>query len=296
MGRPMVVRRTQSFERTASPLAQLHPRWPTHLAAESRDDLLRMHGMWPQSIRSVWELPQLWGSYLGDARYKREAINLLGTHIRSGSLGNVGHLLTTGPCFTCSEVRPRLASGIETPVRSAREERERKILMPVLVSTDEERSLIRTTRAGRGLLDSLFAELYCSELASNSELVHKISITLTAVLSTSAAVSLFQAVVPKASPYLAAGSAALSVLGSTFAWRSQALSFAKASKSYGDLSTQWYDLWEAVRLQKGNDEKRAGELERESKKIADSISPHSLRMRLARKCQARIRKQVGLTT
>ena len=70
----------------------------------------------------------------------------------------------------------------------------------VVVDTDEDRALLRSSRTGLGLLNAMFAEIYCAELANRSDWFHKVSITTTAVLSTAAAASLLQVTAPRAAP------------------------------------------------------------------------------------------------
>ena len=168
--------------------------------------------------------------------------------------------------------------------------------MLIVVTSDQERTLLRTHPVGRGVLNALFAELYCSELAYRSELIHKISISFVALLSTGAVISLSQLLLANVTPYLAVASSVVSILGMVFAWRSQALSFATASRAYADHSVEWSELWEALKTQHPIDDKRIRELQLEGNKIGDIISPHRMNNRLARRCQRRIRRQTGLTT
>ena len=151
--------------------------------------------------------------------------------------------------------------------------------MAVVVTTDEDRTLLRSSRTGLGLLNAMFSEIYCSELANRSEWLNKVSITTTAVLSTAAAVSLIQVTAPGAAPYFAVASAIVSSVGSVFAWRSRTLVLVKASRAYGDLVA---------------DPARLGILERRSNEIGESVAPIRMKTRLGRKLQSRVRSRVGL--
>lgn len=166
--------------------------------------------------------------------------------------------------------------------------------MAVVVTTDEDRALLRTTRTGLGLLNAMFCEIYCAELANRSEWLHKVSITATAVLSTAAAVSLIQAIAPGATPYFAVASAVVSSIGSVFAWRNRTIALVKASRAYGDLVVDWTEAWESFRTTKTADSARLGILERRSNEIGESIAPIRVKDWLGRKLQRRIRKKVGL--
>jgi len=167
--------------------------------------------------------------------------------------------------------------------------------MAIVVNTDEDRTLLRSSRTGLGLLNAMFAEIYCAELANRSELLHKVSITTTAVLSTAAAASLLQVTAPGAAPYFAVASAIVSTVGSVFAWRNRTLVLIKASRAYGDLVVEWTEAWESFRMTKTADSPRLGMLERRSNEIAESAAPIRMKTRLGRKLQRRIRIKVGLT-
>lgn len=167
--------------------------------------------------------------------------------------------------------------------------------MAIVVSTDEDRNLLRTSRTGTGLLNAMFAEIYCAELANRSEWLYKVSITTTAVLSTAAVASLIQSRAPSAAPYFAGASAIVSWVGSVFAWRSRTLVLIKASRAYGDLVVEWTDAWESFRTTKTADSECLRTLERRSNEIAESVAPVRMKTRLGRKLQRRIRAKVGLT-
>jgi hypothetical protein len=167
--------------------------------------------------------------------------------------------------------------------------------MAIVVNTDEDRALLRSSRTGLGLLNAMFAEIYCAELANRSELLNIVSITTTAVLSTAAAAALLQVTAPTTAPYFAVASAVVSTVGSVFAWRSRTLVLIKASRSYGDLVVEWTDAWESFRTTKTADSTRLGILERRSNEIAESVAPVRMKIRLGRKLQRRVRTKVGLT-
>lgn len=167
--------------------------------------------------------------------------------------------------------------------------------MSLVVELPQEKVLLRSSRVGIGLLNAMFGEMYCCEIADRLETVNKLSTALTALLSTGVVATHFQLFLPHIVPHLAVLSAMVSVLSSVFAWRNQALSFAKASKAYGDHTVAWCDLWELMRMGHQIDSNQVNALERECNKIADIVAPHSMNTRLARKCQARIRKEVGLS-
>ena len=166
--------------------------------------------------------------------------------------------------------------------------------MAVVVTTDEDRTLLRSSRTGLGLLNAMFYEIYCSELANRSEWLNKVSITTTAVLSTAATVSLIQVTAPGAAPYFAVASAIVSSVGSVFAWRSRTLVLVKASRAYGDLVVDWTEAWESFRTTKTADPARLGILERRSNEIGESVAPIRMKTRLGRKLQSRVRSRVGL--
>jgi len=166
--------------------------------------------------------------------------------------------------------------------------------MAVFVTTTEDRTLLRTSRTGLGLLNAMFSESYCAEMANRSELLHKLSITTTAVLSTAAAVSLIQLITPRAAPYFAVASAVVSAIGSVFAWRSRTLVLVKASRAFGDLVIEWTEAWEAFRTTKTADSARLAILERRNNEIGESVAPIRVKTRLGRKLQGRIRIIVGL--
>jgi hypothetical protein len=166
--------------------------------------------------------------------------------------------------------------------------------MAVVVTTAEDRTLLRSSRTGLGLLNAMFSEIYCAELANRTEWLHKVSITITAFLSTAAAVSLIQVTAPRAAPYFAVASAVVSTMGSMFAWRSRTLVLVKASRAYGDLVIEWTEAWESLRTTKTENSARLGILERRSNEIGESIAPIRVKTWLGRKLQKRIRIKVGL--
>lgn len=166
--------------------------------------------------------------------------------------------------------------------------------MAIVVDTDEDRALLRSSRTGTGLLNAMFAEIYCAELANRSELLHKLSITTTAVLSTAAAASLLQIAAPRAAPYLAVVAAVVSTAGSVFAWRDRTNKLIKASRAYGDLVVEWTEVWESFLTTKAADPARLGVLERRSNEIFESVAPIRVKTRLGRKLQRRVRTKVGL--
>jgi len=166
--------------------------------------------------------------------------------------------------------------------------------MAVVVTTAEDRTLLRSSRTGLGLLNAMFSEIYCAELANRTEWLHKVSITITAFLSTAAAVSLIQVTAPRAAPYFAVASAVVSTMGSMFAWRSLTLVLVKASRAYGDLVIEWTEAWESLRTTKTENSARLGILERRSNEIGESIAPIRVKTWLGRKLQKRIRIKVGL--
>ena len=164
----------------------------------------------------------------------------------------------------------------------------------VVVDTDEDRALLRSSQTGLGLLNAMFAEIYCAELANRSEWFRKISITTTAVLSTAAAASLLQVTAPRAAPYFAVASAVVSTVGSVFAWSNRTLVLVKASRAYGDLVVEWTEAWESFRTTRTADSARVGILECRSNEIAESVAPVRMKTRLGRKLQRRVRTKVGL--
>jgi hypothetical protein len=166
--------------------------------------------------------------------------------------------------------------------------------MTFVVNNEADRTLLRTSRTGLGLLNAMFAEMYCAELANRSELLNKLSLTSTAVLSTAAAATLLQTTVPAAAPYFAVGSAVVSALGSVFAWRSRTLALVKASRSFGDQVVEWTELWESLRTTQTIDATRVAALEHRNNEITESIAPVRMKTRLSRRLQQRIRSKVGL--
>jgi len=168
--------------------------------------------------------------------------------------------------------------------------------LSALAITEAEKDALATSRTGVGLLNAMFRRLYCSELAHHNELIHKVSISLTALFATSACASVITSLSPKAAPFLTCTSAIVSVLGTAFAWRNTSLTFVKASAAYADQEVRWRDLWEQARTGTAPDSQLIANLEREANKTSESIAPHRRRTRLARRCQDMIKTQVGLPT
>ena len=73
------------------------------------------------------------------------------------------------------------------------------------------------------------------QTSARIELVNKLSTTATLVLSTAAALALFQLASSDAAKYVAATSAMVSAMATAFAWRTRAGAFADASRAYGGV-------------------------------------------------------------